>query len=275
MSHNRNMVAVDLGASSGRAILGRCDGNRLALEEISRFANTPVYAAGTLYWDILCLYRDIKNGLDRAAIKTKGGIASIGIDAWGNDFGLLDRNGCLIGNPVHYRDGRTKGMMEKVFEIIPKESVFRQTGIQFMRLNGLYQLFSMARSRQPALEEADKLLLVPDLINYYLSGICSSEFTIATTTQMVSPAIADWAREMLGRLGIPLHIFTNLTRPGTVLGGIADRDCLNSGLKQTKVIAVAEHDTGSAVVAVPAEGDDFIYISSGTWSLIAWRQRSL
>lgn len=274
MDKHLKMIAVDLGASSGRVILGKFNGNSLCIEETNRFSNVPVDVKGISYWNILGLYQEIKHGVRSAGNAGNSDIASIGIDTWGNDFGLLDSKGNLLGNPVHYRDNRTLGMMEKVFEIIPRESVFKQTGIQFMRLNGLYQLFSMVYNRQPVMDIADKLLLIPDLLVYFLTGMAVSEFTDATTTQMYNPTASDWAKDMLSKLGIPLKIFTDIVRPGTVIGRLTDENAKEFGFNNTLVTAVAEHDTGSAVVAVPTENEDFVYISSGTWSLMGVELKS-
>lgn len=261
-------VAVDMGASSGRVILGKFNGNVLEIEEINRYMNIPVYQNGTLYWNILGMLHEINKGFRE--VKARGGrdIASVGFDSWGNDFGLIDRKGKLVSNPVHYRDNRTIGMMEKVFEIVGRENVFMQTGIQFMRLNGLYQLFSMVCSQDPVLDIADKLLMIPDLFVYFLTGNTVNEFTSVTTTQMYNPVKGDWARELIRDLNIPERIFTDITKPGTIIGRISVDYSNEFGFENASVVAVAEHDTGSAVVAVPTEEKDFVYISSGTWSLM-------
>jgi rhamnulokinase len=273
MANHLNMIAADLGASSGRVVLGGFDGEKISIRETNRFHNIPVGTNGTLYWDILYLYREIRQGFKIAANEAGNGISSIGIDTWGNDFGLLDRNGRLLSNPVHYRDNRTLEMMEKVFEKVPRDSVFKQTGIQFMRLNGLYQLFSMFYNQEPPAKMAETLLLIPDLLVYFLTGVKMSEFTNATTTQMFNPNTMDWARELLCSLGVNEKIFTGIVRPGTIIGKLTRENAVESGLKDTRMVAVAEHDTGSAVVAVPADGEDFVYISSGTWSLMGVEER--
>jgi rhamnulokinase len=231
------------------------DGASLELEELHRFPNTPVTVRGTLHWDFLRLWHDIQTGLEKGKALQP---ASLGVDTWGVDFGLLDGQGALIGNPVHYRDGRTEGMMEAVFAHVPRAEVFAQTGIQFMPINSLYQMMSLVERRSPQLEIAATFLTVPDLFNYWLTGARVCEFTIATTTQMFNPRRGAWATELLGQLDIPTHIFPEIVPPGTHLGeheGIA-------------VIAPACHDTGSAVAAVPAGAEPYAYISSGTWSLV-------
>ena len=262
-----NMAAVDLGASGGRVITGEFDGQTLRIKEAGRFPNLSVSVNGTLYWDILHFYTGIRQGLKMAGDESDG-IDGIGIDSWGNDFGLLDQKGRLLSNPVHYRDGRTLGMMEKVFEIVPRESVFRQTGIQFMRFNALYQLFSMLDNREPVMKIASAFLMIPDLIVYFLTGQRINEYTNATTTQMLDPYTSGWAAELMGALGINKELFTDVVKPGMIIGKLTDENENNPGIKNARVIAVAEHDTASAVIAVPAKTDDFVYISSGTWSLI-------
>ena len=278
MTHTFNLLALDLGAESGRAILGKFDGERLQLSEVHRFTNGPVRLPGrqgkgsSLHWDILALWTEILHGLGVAA--QHGALAGMGLDTWGVDFGLLDKQGTLIGNPYHYRDDRTDGMLEEAFGRVPREEIFAQTGIQFMQLNSLYQLLAMVVQQSPALDYAHTFLTMPDLFNYWLTGRKVCEFTIATTTQCYNPIQKDWARPLLEKLGIPTHIFPEIVPPGTLLGplsavvaeaaGIGGIDPLGS----IPVIAPACHDTGSAVAAVPAQNPNHIWISSGTWSLI-------
>lgn len=251
----QTVLAIDLGAESGRVTAVHSDGASLELEELHRFPNLPVRVGGTLYWDFLRLWHDIQTGLEKGKARQP---ASLGVDTWGVDFGLLDSQGGLIGNPVHYRDVRTEGMMEAVFARVPRAEVFAQTGIQFMPINSLYQMMSLVERRSPQLEIAATFLTVPDLFNYWLTGARVCEFTNATTTQMFNPRRGAWATELLQQLDIPAHIFPEIVAPGTRLGeheGIA-------------VIAPACHDTGSAVAAVPAGAEPYAYISSGTWSLV-------
>ena len=265
------MIAVDLGASSGKVVCGSYDGHTLSTRLLRRFENIPVFVRGTLHWNVLSLYGEILASLREAGAQP---VASLGIDSWGNDFGLLDEKGDLIANPVHYRDARTLGAMEKVFARVPAREVFSQTGVQLMRLNALYQLFSLYERRMPQAEFARTFLLIPDLLIYFLTGIRCSEFTNATTTQMFDPIRRDWAREMLKKLSIPDHLFTQAVYPGTVLGAL-DAECqFKPGLKATRVVAVAQHDTASAVMGVPAKDEDFAYISSGTWSLLGTELKS-
>ena len=261
----KNFIAIDLGAESGRAMVGKFDGAKLSLDVAHRFPNRPVRVAGHLHWDMLHLFDEIQAGLQVAA-KNCGDIASIGIDTWGVDFGLLDKTGALIGNPYHYRDYRTDGMMEHVFARVPRAEVFAATGIQFMQLNTLYQFASMVNA--PALDIAHTLLLISDLLNYWLTGEKQSEFTIATTTQFYDSRRRAWATAMLAKLGLPTHILPSVIPPATKIGALLASLAEQPGLKQTQVIAPACHDTGSAVAAVPAHVERYAYISSGTWSLM-------
>jgi rhamnulokinase len=267
-----NFLALDLGAESGRAMLGQFDGQRLQLAEAHRFANEPVClpSDGTgyrLHWDVLRLWSEIKCGIALAAQECEGKLAGVGLDTWGVDFGLLDCSGALLGNPYHYRDSRTDGMVEEAFHRAGREEIFQRTGIQFMQLNSLYQLLSMVVGESPLLEIAETFLTMPDLFNYWLTGRKVCEFSIATTTQCYDPRAGDWARPMLEKLGIPTRIFSEIVPPGTVLGDMLPQVAEDVGTR-IPVIAPACHDTGSAVAAVPAKGTDFAYISSGTWSLV-------
>jgi rhamnulokinase len=260
-----NFLAIDLGAESGRAILGHL-GDRLAIEEIHRFANGPVRLANHLHWDVLHLWQEIRAGLRLAA--QGGELTGIGVDTWGVDFGLLDEADRLLGNPHHYRDDRTNGMVDTVCKLVPREEIYRQTGIQFMQLNTLFQLFAMRHTKDPSLEVAAKLLNMPDMFNFWLTGEKASEFTIASTTQCYNPVEKRWADELLAALELPRHIFQNTIQPGTVLGPVLPWVAEDASSGRVPVVAVGGHDTASAVAAVPTENDDFIYISSGTWSLI-------
>lgn len=231
------------------------DGNTLQLEELHRFPNTPVSVRGTLYWNVLKLWSDVQDGIRKGfELKPVG----LGVDAWGVDFGLLDRSGELVGQPVYYRDGRTAGMMEEVFARAPKVRVFEQTGTQFMPINTLFQLTSLVVRRSPLLAVADTFLTVPDLLNYWLTGTKVCEFTNATTTQLYNQRQQGWATDLIAALDIPAAIFPEVVPPGTQLGTF----------EGIRVIAPACHDTGSAVVAIPSTADRSAYISSGTWSLV-------
>lgn len=261
-------LAIDLGAESGRAILATLDGAHLSLTEIHRFANTPVRLPDGLHWDILRLWSEIKTALHTATHKHTLQLAGIGIDTWGVDYGLLDRTGALIGNPYHYRDGRTDGKVEAAFQRLPRERIFDLTGVQFMQLNTLYQLFAMAEQHSPALQIAETFLTTPDLLNYWLCGRKAGEFTMATTTQCYDPRRCEWSKPLLEALGIPLHVFPEVVQPGTVLGTVLPDIANETGCGAVPVIAPACHDTGSAVAAVPAENQHFAWISSGTWSIM-------
>jgi rhamnulokinase len=252
---DKTILAVDLGAESGRVMAVHFDGQRLALEELHRFPNTTVTVKGTLHWDFLRLWGDIQTGIEKGRALRP---ASIGVDTWGVDFGLLDSHGSLIGNPVHYRDGRTADMMPLAFAKVPQAEIFTQTGIQFMPINTLYQLLSLVENQSPQLHIAETFLTAPDLLNYWLTGAKVCEFSNATTTQLFNPTTGTWATEMMAKLGIPSHIFPKIIPPGTRLG-------MYEGIPVT---APACHDTGSAVASVPAQKPDFAYISSGTWSLV-------
>lgn len=262
-----HMMAFDLGASSGRAILGTLEGGRLRLRELHRFSNDPVELVGRLYWDLPRLVYEMKQGLNKAALE---GLepGSIGIDTWGVDYGLLDKAGHLMGNPVHYRDARTDKVMEAAFELVPREELYRRTGLAFLPLNTIYQLYSEVREMDPLLTHARKLLFMPDLLAYLLTGTLGCEYTIASTSQLLSPYTRTWDMELIEKLGIPKRIFLPVTEPGSVRGMLDARIARETGVGVIPVVAVGGHDTASAVAAVPAEGKDFGYISSGTWSLV-------
>ena len=249
----QELLAFDLGAESGRALLGRFDGDRLTLADVHRFPNTPVRLPGGLHWNVLQLWQEIKHGIALAHQQAGARLSSVGLDTWGVDFALLDRTGALVGNPFHYRDSRTDGMMEVAYSKVSRAEIFAQTGIQFMPINSLFQLVAMVERGAPALEIAHTFLTIPDLFNYWLTGETACEFSNATTTQCYNPRTRTWASPLLQQLGIPTGIFPNLVQPGTVLGGlrIAAVDLAGLG-RPLPVIAPACHDTGSAVAAVPA-----------------------
>jgi rhamnulokinase len=261
-----NCLAVDLGAESGRTILGTIKDGRLSLTETHRFANRPVQKQDSLYWDAMQLWGEIKRGISLSC--TGISIASLGLDTWGVDFALLDKNGNLLGNPYHYRDTRTDGMLETAFARIPREEIFAQTGIQFMQINTLYQLLSMVIAKDPQLAAANTFLPIPNLFNYWLSGQITCEFTHATTTQCINPLTRSWAVPLLEALGIPMRIFPSICEPGTSLGHLLPAIASETGTGSIPVIAPACHDTGSAVAAVPASKVDFAWLSSGTWSIL-------
>lgn len=262
------LLAFDFGASSGRAILGRFDGEKLELEEVHRFPSDPVTIRGSFHWDVLRLFHEMKQGILKCVKSGEKEIAGIGVDTWGVDFGLLGPSGELLGNPYHYRDARTEGMIEEACKIVPRREIYEETGIAFQKFNTLYQLLAMKTSNSPLLEVASTMLFMPDLFNYFLTGEKACEYTIASTSQMYNPQKGDWARSLLSRLGIPDRILTRVITAGTVIGPVSREISAEVGLGNTPVIAVAEHDTGSAVVSVPVTEGRFAYLSSGTWSLM-------
>jgi rhamnulokinase len=251
----QTVLAVDLGAESGRVMAVHFDGRRFAYEELHRFPNPVTNLRGTLHWDVLHLWRNIQQGIEAGKAYQP---RSIGVDTWAIDFALLDAHGGLLANPVMYRDSRTDGMMDAAFRCVPRREIFTQTGIQFMPINTLYQMLSLVESRSPLLDAAHTFLTIPDLLNYWLTGVKACEFTNATTTQMFNPTTGNWAVEMLETLGIPARILPEIIPPGTKLGDY----------EGIPVIAPATHDTGSAVAGVPSHNPRYAYISSGTWSLV-------
>jgi rhamnulokinase len=257
---DRRLLAVDLGAESGRVVAGRFDGGRLALEEVHRFSNVSVTVAGTLHWDALRLFADLLDG-----VRVAGPVDSIGVDTWGVDFALLDRAGRLLGNPVHYRDRRTAGMLAEAFRRVPAEEIYSRTGTQLLEINSLYQLLAMRLQDDPQLEAADRLLMMPALFTAWLCGSRASELTDVSTTGCYDPVEGGWALDLLDRLDIPTRLLGEIVPPGTELGPVLPQLELGTA----RVVATASHDTASAVAAVPFEpGRAGAYISSGTWSLV-------
>jgi rhamnulokinase len=254
------VAAVDLGASGGRVIAGQVSSDSVKLHEVSRFPNDPVRAAGTLHWDILRLYADVVAGLRHAAASYP--LASAGIDSWAVDYGLLDATGALIGNPVHYRDSRTDGVS---LPLSPSE-LYAATGIQHLPFNTIYQLAAAAGT--PALAAARTLLLIPDLLGYWLTGAIGAEVTNASTTALLDVSSRTWATGLMKKAGIPASLFPGLRQPGDVIGAVNAAGATGTDGTPLPLVAVGSHDTASAVVAVPADGPDFAYISSGTWSLV-------
>jgi sugar (pentulose or hexulose) kinase len=262
-----NFLAFDLGAESGRAVVGTLSNGRLQLAEKHRFPNPTGRIHGHLHWNLLAQWEELKTGLRKAA---EGGpsFAGIGVDTWGVDFGFIGKSGEVLGNPFHYRDARTAGVMDRTFSRVNREQIFRATGIQFMQLNSLYQLVAMVEAKHWQIDAAETLLFVPDIFNYLFTGKRTSEFSIASTSQMYDMRQNAWAREMLGELGVPARILPPVVPSGTVVGPLLKDVADECGVAPSAVIAPALHDTGSAVAAVPAEGEDWCYISSGTWSLM-------
>ena len=242
---NKRVLAIDFGASSGRAIIGSFDGEKISLEEVHRFSNDPVKVGDTMYWDVLRLFYNIKQGIINA--KLAGGFDSIGIDTWGVDFGLIDEFGCLLENPVHYRDERTVGLIEECAKTVPNEEFYGATGIQFMELNTVYQLYALKKYRPHILERADRLLFMPDLFGYMLTGKMTTEYSIATTSQMVDIKTKSWATGILDRLGIPSRLLGEIKPSGSVLGKVRKDICEECGIDEVDVISVCGHDTQSAL----------------------------
>lgn len=263
---NPYYLAVDIGASSGRHILAHLEDGKMVLEEIHRFPNGMVQKDGENVWDVDELFAQIKLGMKKCAEAGKIPV-SIGIDTWGVDFVLLDAEGKRIGNAVAYRDGRTKGMDEEVYKKIPEDELYARTGIQKAIFNTIYQLMALKVKKPEQLEKAETMLMMPDYFHYLLSGVAATEYTNATTGQLVSPVTKDWDMELIEKLGYPKKIFQKLVTPGTVLGELTEEIQKEVGFN-CKVVAPATHDTGSAVIAVPTESDNTLYISSGTWSLM-------
>ncbi len=261
------ILAFDLGASSGRALLGRLENHKIVIEELHRFPNDPVQVGDRLQWDILRLYHEIKQGLLKAKHQDLE-LESIGIDSWAVDFGLLGTHGELLANPYHYRDHHTDGMMEQLLAEYPAEEIFARSGIQFLPFNTIFQLYALKQAGNPVLDIADKFLMIPDLLRYFMTGKRYNEFTNATTTQLYNPLSGRWDEELLVKIGIPATWFGEVVQPGTHVGELRDSLCEELGISPVPMIAVAEHDTGSAVVAVPALEKSFAYLSCGTWSLM-------
>ena len=264
---NKVYLAADFGGGSGRVIAGWLDGGRLVMEEVHRFPNRQVRLGKHVYWDFPALFADMKDGLKKAAAKGYK-VESIGVDTWGVDFGLIDRDGNLLGNPVCYRDARTAGVPEKVAKILNPSDHYATTGIQVMEINTLAQLYSLKGSAQ--LEAAEHLLFMPDLFSYFLTGVANNEYCIATTSELIDAKRRDWSWETIKILDLPERIFGKIVMPGTVRGTLTKEVAEETGLGAVKVVAVGSHDTASAVAAVPAvEGDGAVaFLSSGTWSLL-------
>ena len=265
MKNTLNLVAFDLGASNGRGILGRFDGEKIQMEELHRFENNFVEVGGMRYWDCLYLYQQLKTGLHVFQSKDLGDLAAFGIDTWGVDYGLLDRNGQLLSNPRAYRMAEDADM-EAVWKQVPFETLFARTGIATLNFNTVYQLYRRKLAGDAALEQAETLLLMPDLLGYFLSGEKASEYTNVTTTMLYNPVRGDWDRETLRQLGLPEKIFTKIDRAGSLRGRLLPEIAGEVGLNRAAFAAVGTHDTAAAVAAIPGQGN-FAFCSSGTWSL--------
>jgi rhamnulokinase len=271
MKDTWRFLAFDLGAESGRAVLGTLKDGRIGLDVIHRFRTEGLFMLGTRQWDLARIHEEMCEGLAICARDYTPDLDGIGVDTWGVDFGLLAKDGSVIGNPVHYRDKRNEGMIDAACDIVPREEIYKSTGIQFLPFNTVYQLLSMTKSGSPFLEIADKLLMMGDLLAYLLSGEKTCEYTGASTTQMLDPYTGKWCVGLIEKLGLPGHLLLDPVKPGTVIGKILPDIADRTGISpETPVIAPAIHDTGAAVAAVPVtdEGDDWAYLSSGTWSLL-------
>jgi rhamnulokinase len=263
---NAQFLALDLGAESGRAILGSLERQMLQIKEISRFPNQMLPLHGHLYWNVFRLFEEIRKGLEISFAKAK--INGLALDTWGVDFGFLAEDGTIIGLPFSYRDPHTKGMMEEFFKNISKTKVYQLTGIQFLQFNSLFQLHALKKEKSSLLEAAKDLLFMPDLLNYLLTGEKKTEFTFATTSQLYNPKKKNWEEALFRALDVPKQLMQEIVQPGTVIGELNPEIIRTHRYPSLPVIAVASHDTGSAVAAVPATGQDWAYISSGTWSLM-------
>ncbi len=268
MTHTANFVAADLGASSGRMMVGQWNGRNFQLDELHRFPNSGVQIAGSLYWDVLKIWAEIQNGLTNYRTRFASAPTAIGVDAWGVDFALMDKRGRLLGNPYHYRDSRTDGVPSLAFQHVDDREMFSRTGVQTMQINTLFQLYSMVRTADSQLDVARTLLMIPDLFHYFLCGVRVVEYTEATTTQMHAFSYG-WTRELLEKLEIPIRILPEIVQPGTLLDSVRPEVLRHTGIDAAfPVVATASHDTANAVAAIPNMNESSAFISSGTWSLM-------
>lgn len=265
---SKRFLAFDLGAESGRAFTGTLADGRLSLEEIYRFPNEPVEMNGTLYWDILALYQQVLKGMREYTRRYGAAVDGIGIDTWGVDFGLLARDGSLLQNPVHHRDHRTDGMLDALVRRVPAEDAFACTGVSPAVVTSSCQLFAMRMLDSPVLDAASRLLMLPDLLAYFLTGHACCERSNAISTQLYDPQHGEWSAEMLRRLGLPLALMPPLIDPGSVVGELREEVKQQTGLLQGTVIAPCTHDTPSAIAATPGSGEEWAFISCGTWSVL-------
>ncbi len=269
MAQLSKVLAFDFGASSGRAMLFTFDGKKLNIEEMHRFSNDPVMVNGSYYWDVLRLFFEIKKGISKTINAGHRDIEAIGIDTWGVDYGLFDENGVLLGNPYHYRDTRTDGMIDLADKKVGKKYIFDQTGIQFSFFNTLFQFMAAKEKNDSSLKQAKKMLFIPDIFNYFLTGVMKNEYTIASTSMLLDPHTKQWNKELMEKLDIPTDIFCEIVQPGEEIGKLSDAICEELGCPKIPVIAVGSHDTASAVASVPVTEDySYAYISSGTWALM-------
>ena len=279
MADQKKYIAVDLGAESGRVMIGSVlvsakaeagagSNDKLVLEEIHRFSNGPIEENGSLKWDFDKLISEIKAGISKAAKVAGNNVAGIGVDSWGVDFGLLDDAGELIENPYHYRDSRTNGMMEEAFELLSKREIYENTGLQFMQLNSVYQLLAIRLANSPAMAKAKNLVFITDLVSYFLCGKIFAEYSLASTSQFMDMRTSHWSNEVLDRLSLPIDILPEVVKPGTIVGQLTPMVQKELGCGSIPVIAIGSHDTASAIAGVPAGQGNWAYLSSGTWSLM-------
>lgn len=271
--NKKYFLAFDLGASSGRAILGILVDGKLELTEVHRFVNQMQLINGHYFWNIFTLFNELKTGLKKCIKEFGIQPESIGVDTWGVDFVHLNKEGLILSLPFAYRDSRTNTAMDDLFKVIPQEEVYARTGIQFMQFNSLFQLFSMVKDQSSLLEITDSILFMPDALNYLFTGVKKSEFSIASTSQMIVPGTCEWNYDLIEKAGIPTNMLQEIILPGTILGNIQDEVVRETGSKPVPVIAVAAHDTGSAIVSVPSSENNFVYLSSGTWSIMGIESR--
>ena len=265
--NSAQFIALDFGASSGRVILATL-GKTIRLEEMHRFPNQQIKIGSHYYWDVLRLFSEAKLGLKIISEKSTNPISGLGVDTWGVDFGLIDQTGMLLSNPITYRDPRTDGIMEKTFKKMSREDIYQLTGIQFLQFNTIFQLMSLVESKSAVLESTDQLLFIPDLMNYFLTGQRGAEYTIASTSQLLNAKTRQWESTIFQKLGIPQQIMPLIQEPGTIRGQLLPDIADETGLGSLDVIATSAHDTASAVAAVPAQEQNWAYLSSGTWSVI-------
>ncbi|MBE6589853.1 MAG: rhamnulokinase [Ruminococcaceae bacterium] len=269
----KKMLAIDLGASSGRGIVGSFDGEKLSLKENHRFSNDPVIVNGRMHWDILRIFHEIKQSITKTVLE-KDDVRSIGIDTWGVDYALLDKHGRMLSNPVHYRDTRTDGVVPYIGRFFSQSELYGVTGIQCMNFNTIFQLATELRDDPTGLERAERMLNIPDLLNYFLTGKMANEYTILSTGALLDAKERTYAYSMIDKVGLPRRLFGDIVQPGHCLGGLLPQVLEETGKTDAKVLNVASHDTASAVIAVPTQEDDFLFISSGTWSLMGTELRA-
>ena len=263
----KKMLAIDLGASSGRGIVGAFDGQKLSLKENHRFSNDPVILGGRMYWDILRIFHEIKQSIAKTVLDGDA-IRSIGIDTWGVDYALLDASGRMLANPYHYRDARTEGVVSYVGRFFAPSELYAQTGIQCMNFNTIFQLACDLRDDPKMVENASRMLNIPDLLNYFLTGNLANEYTILSTGALLDAHKRDYAKELIAKAGIPQRLFGEIVQPGASVGKLLPQVQGEVGKLDAEVLTVASHDTASAVIAVPTQEKEFLFISSGTWSLM-------